>query len=75
MRQALCAEQILYEGRAGPEPGGAAAAEVAVGDSAILHLSLAATDCRCFGIYTVILLPLLSFSVQMTDSPLARLKG
>ena len=35
-------------------------------------LSLAAVDCRSIGIYTVILLSLLSFFAEMTVSPVAR---
>jgi hypothetical protein len=31
----------------------------------------AGIDCHCLGIYTVILMPLLSFSSKMTVSPLA----
>ena len=35
-------------------------------------LPLAVIDCHCLGIYTVILLPLLSFSAKMIVSPWAR---
>jgi hypothetical protein len=35
-------------------------------------LSLAVIGCHCFRSYTVIMLPLLSFSVEMTALPAAR---